>query len=51
MVVVDPTGQHCFHFIRISMVGLGISRAVGLVIDGVILMGAYVAIGFFGLFL
>ena len=34
-----------------SMIGLGISRMVSLAIDGAILTGAEVAIGFFGLFL
>ena len=50
MVVVDSIGQLCFHIIR-AVIGLGISKAVCLAIDRVVLIGKEVAIGFFKLFL
>ena len=46
MVVMDPTGQPCFRFIKKSMVGLGIGRAMGLAIGRAVLTGADVAISF-----
>ena len=51
MVVVDPIGQPYFRFIGIFVVGLviGLNRADGLAIDGAVLIGADVAVGFFGL--
>lgn len=53
LVVVDPTDQLCFRFIRMIMmiltIGLAIDRAVGLAIGGVVLTKKKVAVGFFGL--
>ena len=49
MMVVDPTGQSYFRFIRISAVGLEIDEVVGLAICGAILTGTNVVVGFFGL--
>ena len=49
LVVVDPRGWPCFHFIGMFTMGLGIGRAKGLAIGGAILMGADIAISFFRL--
>ena len=51
MVVVDLTGWSRFRFIGMFAVGLGIGRAMGLVIGRVISAEADVAVGFSGLFL
>ena len=51
MIVVDPTSQLCFRFIRMSMGGIGIGGPVGLAIGGAVLTGVDIAIGFFRLFL
>ena len=51
MVVVDPIDQPHFRFIEMSMIGLvvGLSGAYSLAINGAILTGADVTVGFFGL--
>ena len=46
--MVDLAGQPCF-FVR-AVVGLGIGKTVGLAIDGAILMGTDIAVGFLGCF-
>ena len=53
MVVLDPTSQSRFCFVKMSIIGLaiGLGRANSLTIDKAILTGADVAIAFFGLFL
>lgn len=51
VVVVDPTSWFYFYYIRISMVGLGISGLVSLNIGRAILTEINIAVGCFRLFL
>ena len=49
VVVVDPIGQPCFQFIRMSVVvdlAIGLGRAEGLAIGRAISTGADVAVNF-----
>ena len=47
--MVDPIGQPCFHFIKMSVVGLavGLDGVDGLAIGESILTGVDVAVNFF----
>ena len=46
---MGPIDRPHFRFTGMSVVGVGLGRADGLVIDGAVLMGADVAVGFTGL--
>ena len=49
--MVDLTSKPRFRFIGMSVMGLGISRAIDLAIGGAVSMRADVAVGFSRLFL